>query len=111
MTADEFRRIALSLSGAIEKSHQRHPDFRANNKIFASLGYPDETFGTVKLTPEQQREFVQLHATVFTPVKGAWGLQGSTLVHLAAGDSETIGEALTAAWRNVQTKTKPKKKR
>ena len=50
MTADEFRRLALSLPEAVESSHMDHPDFRVAGKIFATLG-PDETWGMVKLTP------------------------------------------------------------
>ena len=57
MTADRFRRLALEISGAIESSHMNHPDFRIGGRIFASLGYPDDEHGMVKLTPEQQRIF------------------------------------------------------
>ena len=53
MTADEFRRIALSFPGSVEAAHMKHPDFRVHGKIFASLG-PDESWGMVKLTVEQQ---------------------------------------------------------
>ncbi|RPH59540.1 MAG: MmcQ/YjbR family DNA-binding protein, partial [Acidobacteria bacterium] len=35
MTADDFRRIALGLEGAIEAVHMGHPDFRINGRIFA----------------------------------------------------------------------------
>jgi hypothetical protein len=28
MTADDFRRLALSMHGAIESAHMGHPDFR-----------------------------------------------------------------------------------
>ena len=51
-----------------------HPDFRADGHIFATLGYPDEKFAMVKLTPEQQAEFVKKEPEVFTPVPGKWGL-------------------------------------
>ena len=50
MTADEFRRIALSLPEAVEIGHMGHPDFRVRKKIFATLGYPDDAWGMVKLT-------------------------------------------------------------
>jgi len=32
-----FRRIALSLEGAEEKSHMGQPDFRVGGRIFATL--------------------------------------------------------------------------
>jgi hypothetical protein len=51
MDHDEFRRIALSMEGAVEGAHMGHPDFRANGRIFATL-YPDGQSGMVKLTPD-----------------------------------------------------------
>jgi hypothetical protein len=52
-----------------------HPDFRVGGKIFASLGYPDDKHGMVKLTPEQQRTFQHKAPGVFQPCAGAWGKQ------------------------------------
>jgi hypothetical protein len=54
MTASQFRKIAFALSGVEERAHMGHPDFRAGGKIFATLGYPDNDWGMVALTPEQQ---------------------------------------------------------
>ncbi len=106
MTADDFRRIALGISGASEGAHMGHPDFRIGGRIFASL-HPDMKAGMVKLTPEQQGEFVRSHPGVFEPEKGAWGLQGCTAVRLSAADEETVGEALTLASRHSTRKRKP----
>ncbi len=98
MTSDEFRRIALSLPGASERSHMGHPDFRAaNGRIFATLQYPDKDWGMVKLPPEQQNNFVQDHPKAFVPVKGAWGRQGCTSVLLHAAAKDTVAEALRIA--------------
>jgi hypothetical protein len=94
----EFRRIALGMNGAVEGSHMAHPDFRANGKIFATL-YPDNKSGMVKLTPEQQQEFISANPRIFEPASGAWGRQGCTTVKLAAADEYTIGEAMTLAWQ------------
>jgi hypothetical protein len=55
----------------------------------------------VALTPEQQQHYLREHGAAFEPVKGAWGLQGATLVRLSAVDEETLGEALTLARQNV----------
>ena len=104
MTASGFRRIALGLEGAVERAHQGHPDFRANGRIFATLGYPDRKWGMVALTPEQQRRYVRDHPATFVPVKGAWGEQGSTNVRLDAADEETLGDAMTVAWQNTVSK-------
>jgi hypothetical protein len=71
MTPNQFRRIALSLPDAVEGAHMGHADFRVGGKVFATLGYPDRSFGMVQLTPEQQAMLV---ATTpgFKPVPGGW---------------------------------------
>jgi hypothetical protein len=104
MTAIGFRRIALAMQEVVESAHHGHPDFRIGGRIFATLGYPDATCGTVMLTPEQQRELVREHPGGFIPVKGKWGEQGSTTVRLAAVDEEVVGEALTLARQNAAAK-------
>jgi hypothetical protein len=80
-----------------------HPDFRVSNRIFATLHH-DRAFAMVKLTPDQQREFMRAHPGVFEPESGAWGLAGCTRVRLAAADEETLGEAVTLAWQNTVKK-------
>jgi hypothetical protein len=102
-----FRRIALALEGAWEGAHMGHPDFRIDKRIFASL-HPDNEHGMVKLTPDQQAAFIEDHPTVFSPEAGAWGRNGCTRVILASIDENTLGEALTLAWRNTK-KTHRKK--
>jgi YjbR len=109
VTANQFRRIARGMSGAIEGSHMDHPDFRANGRIFATL-YPDNKRGMVKLTPEQQEEFTRLAPRCFEPASGAWGRQGCTTVLLSAADETTVGEAVTLAWQAVIKQAPPWKR-
>jgi hypothetical protein len=104
MTPNEFRELALSFPEAIESAHMHHPDFRVGGRIFATLGYPDEHAAMVKLSPEEQNEFVRTSPGVFTPVKGAWGRQGATNINLPAAKIKIVHEALTAAWRNTAPK-------
>ena len=82
MTPNEFRELALSFPEAIESAHMRHPDFRVGGRIFATLGYPNENSAMVKLSANEQKEFVRSCPAVFSTAKGAWGRQGSTIVHL-----------------------------
>ena len=103
MTADEFRSLALSFPEATENAHMNHPDFRVRGKIFATLG-PDEDWGMVKLTPDQQASFVRLEPGVFHPANGAWGRRGATIVRLGDADELTVRQALIAAWRNTAPK-------
>ncbi|HET9384497.1 MAG TPA: MmcQ/YjbR family DNA-binding protein [Gemmatimonadales bacterium] len=100
MTATEFRRLALDLSGAVEAAHMGHPDFRVGGKIFATLGYPRAGFGVVMLTPEQQALFVRAEPKTFAPVPGGWGRQGSTRVMLRTAKKSAVREALKVAWSN-----------
>ena len=104
MTADDFRKLALSFPEAVESAHMHHPDFRVCGKIFATLGYPDENSAVVKLTPDEQRDLVRGDPNVFQAVKGAWGRGGSTSIHLSVAKIEIVREALGAAWRNTAPK-------
>jgi hypothetical protein len=102
MTAEQFRRLALSFPEAVESSHMDHPDFRVRGgKIFATLAYPDKKWGMVKLTPEQQEEFVRAKPEVFVPVKGGWGRGGATSVLLRMAKSGDLRPAMAAAWCNA----------
>jgi hypothetical protein len=94
-----FRRLALGLKDAVEGAHMGHPDFRVNNRIFATL-HGDNEFGMVNLTPEQQQRFMDEYPDVFAPENGAWGRAGSTRVRLESVDEEVLGDALTLAWQN-----------
>jgi hypothetical protein len=70
-----FRKLALSLEGAIESSHMNHPDFRFNNRIFATLSAQEKGFGVLKLTLEQQQAFLADHPKSSLPSReagGAW---------------------------------------
>ena len=115
MTQEDFRRIALGMKDTIEGAHMGHPDFRVNNRIFATLRADKEKHmtGMVILTPDQQHRFVEEAPKAFVPEKGAWGLQGCTTVRLETVDEELLGEAMTLAWRNRVEKTaaaRPKEK-
>lgn len=75
LTAEQFRGIVLRMDGASESAHMGHPDFRANGRIFATL-YPDGESGMVKLTPEQQQEFMHRDSVAFAPAQRRLGSTG-----------------------------------
>jgi hypothetical protein len=104
MTAEDFRNMALSFPEASEGSHMGHPDFRVRGKIFATIPYPGQDLGMVKLKPEQQATFIEANVEVFAPVKGGWGRKGATTVRLEAADAPTLHSALLTAWRNAAPK-------
>jgi len=112
MTPDDFREIALSFPEAEERMHMRHPDFRVNGRIFATLAYPTEGWAMVKLRPDQQKSFVGADPA-FIPVKGAWGLKGCTNVLLEKAKKTMVRSALAEAWQQAgsQKPTASKKKK
>jgi len=104
MTPNEFRRLALDLPEAVEAEHMNHPDFRVRDKIFATLAYPDKSFGMVKLSLPDQLKFTHADKEAFIPVPGFWGKHGSTHVHLKAAKKQIVGQALLAAWKHAAPK-------
>jgi hypothetical protein len=100
MTANEFRKLALSLPETTEAAHMAHPDFRVAGKIFATMGYPRAGWAMVSLMPDQQELFVRTQPKAFIPVKGKWGEKGATNVVLRHAARAAVREALINAWRN-----------
>jgi hypothetical protein len=106
-SADDFRRIALSLPGAEERAHMGHPDFRVGGKIFATLHGPGTDTGAVMLLPEQQDLAMEAEPGAFRPAAGAWGRGGSTLVALGRVSDEWLERTLGWAWAKRAPKSKP----
>ena len=104
-----FRRLALQLPGAIENSHMNHPDFRFNNRIFATLSGQEKGCGVLKLTVEQQAGFVTDQPQIFSPVQGGWGRIGMTYIHLEEADESVMAGALKTAYQNLHAKQAQKK--
>jgi hypothetical protein len=106
---DLFRRLALQLPGAVEGSHMGHPDFRLNDRIFATLSAQERGYGVLKLTPDQQQSFIADQPHAFSPVQGGWGRMGMTFIHLHQADESLISGALSTAFHNLQKKQSEKK--
>lgn len=112
MTPQQFRNIALSLSGAVEAEHMGHPDFRVGGKIFASLGAPNENWAMVKFNVEQQARFMAVDDDCFRPCNGAWGQRGYTNVRLVKAKASLVRPAVQLAFDNVSSAApKPKKRK
>jgi hypothetical protein len=97
MTPAQFKKIALRIEGATEGSHQGHTDFRANRRVFATLGYPNDSWGMIKLSPTDQALYLDRHPEAFERATGAWGAKGSTLVNLEAADPKVVAAAMKFA--------------
>jgi hypothetical protein len=105
----DFRRIALSFAGVEESSHMGSPDFRVGGRIFATLASQKQGFGNLKLTPDQQEEFVRELPEMFLPIPGGWGKMGMTHIRLANATEDVLTGALRTAWTNRTEKSKAAK--
>lgn len=111
MTAEDFRRLALALSGATEGSHRGSVDFRVSGHIFATLASVAQGYGNLMLTPEQQAIFVAEAPELFLPVQGGWGRMGFTHIRLQAASEDVLAGALHTAWQlRVEKKARGKPK-
>ena len=99
MTVDDFRRLALSLEGAVESSHMGNADFRVGGRIFATLASQSQGYGNLMLTPDQQAGLIEEMPDVFIPVKGGWGRNGATHARLAVATEDLLAGALRMAWQ------------
>jgi hypothetical protein len=68
-------------------------------RIFATLASQADGYGNLKLTPEQQAEFVREAPDIFIPIKGGWGRMGMTHIVLAKANKDVLEGALRAAWK------------
>ena len=110
MTADDLRRIALSLPGAEESSHMGQPDFRVGGKIFATLASEAQGYGNLKLTPALQAELIDEEPDIFLPASGGWGRMGITHIRLGLASAELLETALRLAHKlRVQGNQKSRK--
>jgi hypothetical protein len=114
MTEASFRKLALALPETSEASHMGHADFRVKGKIFATLPFEGDDdakdnvpggVGVLKLTPDQQDEFIDSWPKCFEPVPGGWGLRGYTRVLLRATSASALRRALQVAWANSAPKS------
>jgi hypothetical protein len=101
--------MALEIPGAVERSHMNHPDFRVAGKIFASLGVPDESWGTVKLTPEQQRAFID-KAPRFSNRAVAPGAARATRILILPLRKRTLYERLSMLRQRMSPQVRRRKK-
>lgn len=99
MNIEDFRRIALTLPGAVQDSHCGAADFRVGGRIFATLAAATQGYGNLMLSVQQQADFVAEMPDVFFPVPGGWGRNGVTHVRLALVSEAVLEGALRTAWK------------
>ena len=91
MTLEEFRELALELTG---NQQGTNPDFRVGKKVFASLR---RQCGMVKVAAATQQDLLQQYPETFQAEA-----DGCTRVNLEQADREVVAQALQSAWRRAR---------
>jgi hypothetical protein len=95
LSADDARRVALSLPEAVEQDHHGRPSFRVAGKIFATLW--DEQHMNVMLDEPGILTAVQAHPAICDKVM--WGKRlAAVRVDLDAADEALLADVLADAW-------------
>jgi hypothetical protein len=98
-TADDFRRIALSLEGTTSAPHFDRTAFKVA-RTFATLA-ADGMTANLKLAHDEQELKCLTAPDAFQPVPNAWGRQGWTTARLAALSLAELEAALVMAWQHA----------
>ena len=99
ITADELRRVVLSLPEAEERETWGHPTFRVRDKMFAALS-DDGQLASVKATREEQAALTAAAPETFG-VPAYVGRHGWVSIQLATVDPAELGELVVEAWRQT----------
>ena len=95
LSADDARRVALSLPEAVEQDHHGRPSFRVAGKIFATLW--DERHMNVMLDEPGILTAVEAHPEICAEVM--WGKRlAAVRVDLDAADEVLLADLLADAW-------------
>jgi len=106
-TANDVRRIALSLEGTTEAPHFDRAAFKVA-RIYATLPADGRT-ANLKLRPDEQDFKCMMAPEVFAPVPNAWGRQGWTTAKLSALSTADLKAALEIAWRHAVPKKRARR--
>jgi hypothetical protein len=95
------RKIILSMPEAEESQHHGHPDFRVNNKIFATL-WPGEQRVVLKIGWDGSNPVLRSSPEALS--KNPWSKQGWTNVHLRYIAAAIFHQLVEEAWYSVAPK-------
>jgi hypothetical protein len=94
VTADEARRLALALPGAVEQDHHGRPSFRVGGKIFATLWDAEQL--NVMVDDPGILTATQAHPGTCSEVW--WGMKLSAVrIALDRAEPDLVGELLADA--------------
>ena len=108
-TANDLRRIALSLEGTTEAPHFDRAAFRVA-RIYVTLA-PDGRTANFRFTPDEQEFKCMVAPDAFAPVPNAWGKNGATTASLSKLEVAELRSALEMAYQHALPKPKKAKRR
>ena len=108
-TANELRRLAVSLDGTSEAPHFDRAAFKVA-RIYVTLAADGRT-ANFKFAPDEQEMKCTVAPDAFSPIPNAWGKQGWTTAKLSALSSAELKDALVIAWQHAQPRKAAKAKR
>ncbi|SOC86188.1 YjbR protein [Ensifer adhaerens] len=94
-TAEDFKRIALSLPGTAARPHVDRMAYRVR-RIYATLA-PDRLSANLMYGPSDQKRICEARPEAFFPLPNKWGEKGATTVVLDSVTEEELREALERA--------------
>lgn len=104
ITAQTFRKLALTFEEVEELPHFDKTSFRVKKKIFATLNEKQQR-ATLKLSEKDQSIFsLYGDKRAVYPVPNKWGKQGWTQFLLNEMEEEFLNDALVAAYCEVAPK-------
>lgn len=103
ISAEQFRKLALSLANTEEHGHFDKKSFRIRKKIFATYDAKADR-ACLKLSVKDQEAFISSDRSIIYPVPNKWGQQGWTLVELTKVKSDLLKELLRVAYETVARK-------
>ena len=106
-TANDLRKIALSLEGTVEQPHFDRQAFKAR-RIYVTLA-PDSLTANIRFTPDEQEFRCAAQPEAYRPIPNKWGAQGWTIATLSALKPDELRVALESAWRHQADR--PRKRR
>jgi len=98
-TADDLRRLALSLEGTVERPHFDRAAFRVDRNYVTVAA--DGRTANLKLTPDEQEFKTMMAPEVFEAIDNGWGRQGWTTINLAAATEDELKAALEMAYAHA----------
>ena len=97
LSAEDARRLALTLPDAVERDHHGRPSFRVGGRIFATLWDPEHM--NVMVDEPGIHTAVQAHPEICREVW--WGKRlAAVRVTLPLTGADLLGELLEDAWES-----------